>query len=222
MYKEGRKVFLEKGDRFGRLTVIGNKEVYDLGSHKIRTYYLCRCDCGIEKKFRADFLKKQESCGCFRAEETRKRSLKHGHYVNDKSSREVSTYHGMKSRCYNPNDIKYSLYGGRGVKVCDRWLESFENFYEDMGPKPKDRSIDRIDTNGNYEPGNCKWSTIEEQNTNRRLPRKSIQMWPKVRGIRLLKKNNPTLTAVELARMYDISVNIVYNILQGRDYSNVI
>lgn len=74
----------------------------------------------------------------------------------------------MKRRCYRTQDISYANYGGRGIKVCDRWLNSFEAFLEDMGPRPVGSSLDRIDCDGNYEPGNVRWSTIKEQQNNRR------------------------------------------------------
>lgn len=74
----------------------------------------------------------------------------------------------MKNRCYNPKCPRYKDWGGRGIRVCDRWLASFEAFYADMGPRPPKTSIDRIDVNGNYEPGNCRWADIKTQRANRR------------------------------------------------------
>lgn len=82
---------------------------------------------------------------------------------------EYRTWRSMKERCYNPNNKKYKDYGGRGIKVCDRWLNNFENFHADMGPRPsKEYSLDRIDNNGDYMPTNCKWATIIEQRRNQR------------------------------------------------------
>jgi hypothetical protein len=87
-------------------------------------------------------------------------------------SPEYSVWSGMKDRCLNPNSCNWTNYGGRGITVCDRWKDSFSNFYEDMGPRPSDEhSIDRIDNDGNYEPGNCRWATVEEQVYNRRTNR---------------------------------------------------
>jgi hypothetical protein len=87
----------------------------------------------------------------------------------------------IKSRCYDHNNIYYKDYGGRGIKVCDRWLEKFENFFEDMGKKPSsNHSIDRIDVEGDYEPSNCKWSTTKEQNRNKRST-----VWLEYNGIKM-------------------------------------
>ena len=97
-------------------------------------------------------------------------------YANTKVYR---AYYQMKTRCYNKNHTNYKYYGGRGIKVCKRWLHSFENFLKDIGEPPsKEHSLDRIDSNGNYEPDNCKWSTQKEQIKNRRSFRKS-----KYRGV---------------------------------------
>lgn len=99
----------------------------------------------------------------------------------------------MKERCSNPNNNRYKSHGGRGIKVCDRWggKGGFVNFLEDMGERPRGRSIDRIDNDGDYEPGNCRWSTSKEQARNRRTSRfitigeetKSFAQWAEESGI---------------------------------------
>ena len=78
------------------------------------------------------------------------------------------SWRAMKKRCGNQNNPSYKYYGGRGIKVCDRWLNSFKNFYEDMGKKPSGKSLDRINNDGNYEPRNCRWATYKEQGRNRK------------------------------------------------------
>lgn len=98
------------------------------------------------------------------------------------NSTTYQSYTDMKSRCYNQNYKKYHRYGGRGIKVCNRWLESFENFYEDMGEKIKNCTLDRIDNDGNYNPENCRWATITQQNINK----EKIDMW----GIRKKQTGN--------------------------------
>ena len=82
-----------------------------------------------------------------------------------------NSWESMKGRCTRQTDSEWKNYGARGIKVCERWMSSFEAFFEDMGERPEGMTIDRIDSKGNYEPGNCKWSTIEEQNNNKRTNR---------------------------------------------------
>jgi hypothetical protein len=116
----------------------------------------------------------------------------HGHRKRSYKSSEYLAWDHMKQRCFNPNSKNYKHYGGRGIKVCDRWVNSFENFYNDMGAKPsKEHSIDRINNDGNYEPGNCRWATNIEQQRNRTNSRlikidgkaKTVSEWAEITGV---------------------------------------
>ena len=151
------------GDKNNMLTLIDDKATHG------RKYVerLFRCDCGNEKILRLAhvLLGHNKSCGCLRGSANIK---KYGKPLNE--VKEFRIWVAMKTRCYNPKANRYYIYGGRGIKICDRWLESFHNFYDDMGPRPSDKhSIDRIDTNGDYEPGNCRWVTADVQNKNKRV-----------------------------------------------------
>jgi hypothetical protein len=148
------------GEKYGRLTPLKL-----LGRKNHHTFWLCRCECGKEITAAANSLRtgNTKSCGCFQRDKAAKISFKHG--MCDSS--EYGIWASMKRRCLNKKDEHYPSYGGRGIYICDRWLK-FENFYADMGPRPKGRSIDRINNDGNYEPGNCRWATALEQVMNRR------------------------------------------------------
>ena len=151
--------------RFGRLTAMAR----DRSSSGRHTKWLCRCDCGAETSVFLDALRRgaSTSCGCLRSEQTQIRSLTHGHQVNRRASRTLKSYRHAKSRCLNPSDQKYPLYGGRGIRMCNRWLNSFENFLSDMGECPPGLTLDRIDVNGDYEPGNCRWASNHTQSRNK-------------------------------------------------------
>lgn len=152
------KIKIVIGQIFYLLTVISLEEKRALNGGYI---WKCQCSCGNITSVRADSLKNgtTKSCGCLVKEIT----TTHGQSY----SVEYQTWASMKDRCSNSNSENFINYGGRGISVCDRWLNSFENFYNDIGDRPSDdHSIDRINNDGNYEPGNCKWSTSEEQNNN--------------------------------------------------------
>lgn len=174
------------GHRFGLLTVVSRAENYEKFSkthNRVLKYarWNCLCDCGnISTAVLATDLKSksQYSCGCVRNEIAAARVETHGM----SSTSEYGSWLAMKSRCTNENSSKYAEYGGVGITVYQPWLDSFEEFLEYMGPKPSDKySIDRISSEGNYVPGNVKWSLPNEQAQNTRKPKngKNRYKWVK-------------------------------------------
>ena len=149
------------GRRFGRLVVVGEAGRTKRG----KITWECLCDCGKTTVIIGDNLRSGNtlSCGCYGREVVRYANTTHGMA----RTREYNIWEGMKNRCQNKTHPDYPNYGGRGIKVCSRWM-SFENFFFDMGVS-HGLSIDRINNDGNYEPSNCRWATASEQNLNRRI-----------------------------------------------------
>lgn len=150
------------GQRFGSLVVIAAE------GQRIRggLAWLCRCDCGIEKILAANALRTghTQSCGCGMHTGKHSQSSPQG-----KPTPEYMAWGAMKQRCLNPNVPAYPDYGGRGITVCQEWIDSFEAFYAHVGPRPgPEYSLDRRDNEGNYEPGNVRWTTWDIQVRNRR------------------------------------------------------
>jgi hypothetical protein len=172
------------GKRYNRITVSSFH-----GVRCNKSLWNCVCDCGKELIVQGSHLidGHTQSCGCLNKERTSEASIVHGLT----GSSEYGAWSRMKDRCFNKNNPDYSRYGGRGITVCDRWKDSFENFYEDMGSCPEGTSLDRIDNNGNYEPANCRWATQLTQMNNIRTNRvvayqgvvKTVADWARSLGV---------------------------------------
>lgn len=154
------------GRRFGRLVALGYVE--KKGSQK---FWLCQCDCGQTKRVDKGNLVqgRTSSCGCVTGDLISANRARHGHARVNAASPEYRTWSGIKRRCLDEGDKSYLRYGGRGILLHPAWAESFEAFLEAVGPRPsKEHSLDRIDNDGHYEPGNVRWATRIEQGNNKR------------------------------------------------------
>ena len=150
------------GQRFSRLVVV--EEAGRTKAQKVTWH--CQCECGNTITVATSYLKNgnTQSCGCLMID----RVTTHGKY----GSKVYKAWQRIIQRCNNVNFVQWKDYGGRGIKICARWLESFDNFYADMGDLPSDKhTIERIDNNGDYEPDNCKWDTMRNQRRNARSNR---------------------------------------------------
>lgn len=170
---------------FGRLTVIEPAEDRLLPSGKWVYQWKCRCSCGGEIVTNTVSLvgRSTRSCGCLQKETSRAANTTHG--LSRPKDRTGSTYMiwaQMIQRCTKPTNKRYARYGARGIFVCTEWMDNYENFYRDMGPRPDGTSLDRIDNNGPYSKGNCRWATISEQSNN-----KSTNAFMELDGVRMTK-----------------------------------
>jgi len=206
----GPKALKLEGQKFGRLTVI--KAV---GKNKRNNIcWLCECDCGNTVKVAGGHLRSghTNSCGCLIKETTKDINFKHG----KTGTKNFHIWAGMRDRCNNPNNPAYKNYGGRGIKICQRWNE-FKNFLADMGKKPKGLTLDRIDNDGNYEPKNCRWTTRKEQNRNSRQTKLNPL---KAKVIRKLLKES-VLNQPQIAKIFNVSKDTISLINTGKIWKGI-
>lgn len=163
------------GKKYHRWTVLKYVGVHPTRRHRM---WLCQCDCGAQSIRDGGKIHTRKSCGCIRITHGETKSRKRG-----STSKEYKAWASMKRRCLKPSNRNFKDYGGRGITVCQRWIDDFTNFLADVGRAPQGYSLDRIDNDGNYEPGNVRWASPITQANNRRKARKP-------RYARLLKGTN--------------------------------
>jgi hypothetical protein len=162
------------GALFGRLTVVAEGPGYTRPSGRSERTLICECSCGRAKEVLLSHLRTGaiRSCGCLRNEETRKRVTTHGGTAGKKAGYLYRAWTKIKSRCHIPNNKDYSIYGGRGISVYPEWINNFATFRDwvlrELGPRPAGCSLDRLDNERGYMPGNLRWATAKEQANNRR------------------------------------------------------
>ncbi len=173
-----------------------------------------QCDCGGKKYIRSNHVKsgRVKSCGCWNIEALVDRSTTHGLA----GSPTYRSWQHLKERCTNPSDINYHRYGGRGITFCERW-NVFENFLEDMGEKPEGLQIDRIDNDGNYEPGNCRWVTGTENIRNASGTKLNTEA---VKVIKYALKHLG-ISKAKLAEIHKVSRVTIYDISIGKTWRDV-
>lgn len=198
------------GKKFGRLTVLE----FDRVTPYQAIMWKCKCDCGEEVSVRSTHLTtgKTQSCGCLARDKAKENRTTHG--LHDHPLYDI--WHGMQQRCYNSKSQSYNRYGARGIRVCEEWLESFTNFYNwamRKGYRPG-LSIERIDNDDNYDPGNCKWATSEEQNQNTSRTKITPRL---VELIRADDRSN-----VQIAEEYGVDASTVSRVRGGKTWKNIL
>lgn len=153
--------FGKPGEKYGYLSIVKEAERYVSPAGHEKRRVVCECECGSTAIVHLQSLRTGNtvSCGCY----GRDRKVTHGLSATPT----WQSWRSMCKRCLDPNNSDYHNYGGRGITVCQQWMQSFEAFLEDMGYRPDNCSLDRVDNDGNYEPNNCRWATRSEQQRNR-------------------------------------------------------
>ncbi len=193
------------GEKFGKLLVVSEVSERTIQG---KVKFNCICDCGNKIQAIGSKLKNgwTKSCSCLQKEKARLSTPPNKTHGLSRTPI-YNAYYTMISRCYKETNNSYVHYGGRGIIVCDRWLNSFENFLLDMGEKPSsDHSVDRINVDGNYEPSNCKWSTTIEQENNKR-------------NNRIVTYKGKNYTMAQLSKLLNINYSTIRNRLERNNTS---
>lgn len=204
---------IEIGKRYGKLIIVSEMRWHISPSGRRDRVVKCQCDCGkfIEVLFSSLKNKRRtHSCGCHQIETIRAANTKHGLSYHPLYKRLLN----MKNRCYYTKDISYSNYGGRGIKVCDEWLNDFQTFYNwgIANGWEEGLQIDRIDNNGNYEPSNCRFVTSQDNIHNQSTTKLN---WEDVRDIRNIKLLIPGIKNTELAKAFKVGRRTISGIINN-------
>ena len=211
------------GERYSRLVVV------KMEKSRKGSMAMCACDCGATSCVLTYNLRNgnTKSCGCLAREVASARgrltaplmgelNTTHGHTRGHRNSPTYASWSDAKKRCHSPQNHRFADYGGRGIQMCARWRDSFDNFLADMGHRPPRMTLDRVRVNGNYEPGNCRWATHDEQAQNQRTNVATPEI---VRAIRERRQHG--VSAESLAVQYGMSRSNVDMIAGRRSWKNV-
>lgn len=200
---------LEK--RIGRRVVVAISDEIDGYS----TMLLSRCDCGTEQwlSMLTFLYSKGDSCGCRRREVTELRSVTHGHSRVGAETGTHRSWRAMIRRCTKPKATDFAFYGGRGIRVCERWM-SFQNFLDDMGERPPGMTIDRENSNGDYTPANCRWTTRPNQSRNRR-----DTVWEAHEPAQVRWLSSLGYRQIDIAKFFDTTQGQISAIVVGRSWA---
>ena len=200
------------GEKIGEWTILKRVQ-----SNRSGSIYECVCSCGTLRIIpRCNLVSgKTRSCGCVKSELIAEKKLKHGQSCKSKTkpTKTYAAWSSMITRCTNKNNKSWGNYGGRGVKVCDRWINSFEDFYKDMGDAPINYSLDRIDFNGDYDPYNCRWADNKTQSRNRRNTKLNASI---VQDLR-----NGIITPTEVSKKYGCCMSTACAAKNGINWNDV-
>lgn len=206
---------LHEGKVFGKLTAISVEPETVKGCSMMRCICECGKDCSVKTSSLVAGTKK--SCGCLWRKHYHTTQPKYGVRADVLYKKEFWAYHGMKARIYNPKHRSFDKYGGRGIKVCERWINSFDNFLSDMGVAPSpSHTLDRLDVNGDYSPENCRWATTNEQARNKTNNTITAEIAARIKN---LKASGVKLC--DIVSLIGLPKSTVGNVYYGRGWKDV-